>query len=68
MPAVQRNPGEKKLTVIIRCQWMNIHALLITVLIPNVHINSENELNEILRCISAAMPILGSVPDASRPR
>lgn len=46
---------------------MNIHALLITVLIPNVHITGENELNEILRCVFAAMPILGSVPDASRP-
>lgn len=30
---------------------MNIHALLITVLIPIVHINRENELNEILRCL-----------------
>ncbi|XP_044050664.1 uncharacterized protein LOC122875502 isoform X3 [Siniperca chuatsi] len=43
-------------------------SLLITVLIPTVHINNENELNESLRCVFAAMPILGSVPNASRPR
>lgn len=52
MPLVQRNPGEKIETIIVGCQWMNILALLITVLIPTVDINNENELNERLRCVS----------------
>lgn len=42
----------KKRKTIVGCQWMNILALLITVLIPTAHINNENELNESLCCVS----------------
>lgn len=35
-------PVKKMKTIIVGCQWMNILALLIAVLIPTVHTNDEN--------------------------